>query len=151
MKKMIFTVMGVVLAFFYSSVPLMAQSDAEDVAIRKVIDVAYIEGLHNGGDLKATEAGFHPGFNLLIYRNNMLEFLPIYNWIQMTDVRRKAQTTPDPVKTTCVYKNIDITGNAAVAKIELYRSDKLIFTDYLSLYKFEEGWRVVSKIYFRHP
>jgi hypothetical protein len=69
----------------------------------------------------------------------------------MTKQRRKTQTEPDKEKTTCVYKNIDITGNAAVAKIELYRSDKLIFTDYLSLYKFEEGWRVVSKIYFRHP
>ncbi|MDD2963660.1 MAG: nuclear transport factor 2 family protein [Bacteroidales bacterium] len=139
------------LALLMVAGTVMAQSNHDEEAIKKVIDVAYIEGLHNGGDLQATESGFHPGFNLLIFRNNMLEFLPIYNWIQMTKQRRKAQTEPDKEKTTCVYKNIDITGNAAVAKIELYRSDKLIFTDYLSLYKFEEGWRVVSKIYFRHP
>ncbi|MFU8844570.1 MAG: nuclear transport factor 2 family protein [Bacteroidales bacterium] len=25
-----------------------------------------------------------------------------------------------------------------------------MFTDYLSLYKFEEGWKIVSKIFFRH-
>ncbi len=139
------------LALLMVAGTVMAQSNHDEEAIKKVVDVAYIEGLHNGGDLQATESGFHPGFNLLIFRNNMLEFLPIYNWIQMTKQRRKAQTEPDKEKTTCVYKNIDITGNAAVAKIELYRSDKLIFTDYLSLYKFEEGWRVVSKIYFRHP
>jgi hypothetical protein len=141
----------VMLALLMVAGTVMAQSNHDEEAIKKVVDVAYIEGLHNGGDLQATESGFHPGFNLLIFRNNMLEFLPIYNWIQMTKQRRKAQTEPDKEKTTCVYKNIDITGNAAVAKIELYRSDKLIFTDYLSLYKFEEGWRVVSKIYFRHP
>lgn len=144
-----FTLM--VLAILLSAGALMAQSNPEEEAIKKVIDLAYVEGLHNGGDLQATEAGFHPGFNLLIYRNNMLEFLPIYNWVQMTKMRRKTQPEPDKEKTTCVYKNIDVTGNAAVAKIELFRSDKLIFTDYLSLYKFDEGWRVVSKIYFRHP
>lgn len=141
----------VMLALLMVAGTVMAQSNQDEEAIKKVVDVAYIEGLHNGGDLQASESGFHPGFNLLIFRNNMLEFLPIYNWIQMTKQRRKTQTEPDKEKTTCVYKNIDITGNAAVAKIELYRSDKLIFTDYLSLYKFEEGWRVVSKIYFRHP
>lgn len=45
---------------------------------------------------------------------------------------------------------IEVVGNAAVAKVELYREDKKIFTDFLSLYKFEEGWRIVSKIYHRH-
>lgn len=130
---------------------LAATPDGDEEAIKKVIDEAYIEGLQNGGDLKVTEAGFHPGFNLLVFRNNMLEFLPIYNWIQMAGMRRKAQSEPDKEKISCVYKNIDVTGTAAVAKIELYKSDKLIFTDYLSLYKFEEGWRIVSKIYYRHP
>jgi len=26
-----------------------------------------------------------------------------------------------------------------------------IFTDYLSLYKFEDGWKIVSKIYYKLP
>lgn len=129
---------------------LRAQTPDEN-AIRSVIDQAYIEGLHNGGSLDATRQGFHPGFNLLILRNNMLEALPIYNWIQGTEMRRKNQPQTDTVKTVCHYKFIDITGDAAVAKIELHRSGKLIFTDYLSLYRFEEGWRIVGKTYFRHP
>lgn len=139
------------LCLFFSLTSLMAQENPEEEAIKKVIDVAYIGGLLNGGDLQSVESGFHPGFNLLMFRNNMLELLPIYNWVQMLKTKRQAQTEPEPEKTTCVYKNIDITGNAAVAKIELYRTDKLFFTDYLSLYKFEEGWRIVSKIYYRHP
>jgi len=39
---------------------------------------------------------------------------------------------------------------AAMAKIELWRGNNLIFTDYLGLYKFREGWRIVNKIYHRH-
>jgi hypothetical protein len=57
---------------------------------------------------------------------------------------------PEEEKITCKYKSIDVTGNAAMAKIELYQKDKKLFTDYLQLYKFEEGWRIVSKIYQRH-
>ena len=45
---------------------------------------------------------------------------------------------------------IDITGTAAIVKIELFKGGKQIYTDYLSLYKFEEGWRIVNKIYFKH-
>jgi hypothetical protein len=145
MKKFIPIVALCLLTFV-----LKAQTTDEN-AIRRVIDKAYIEGLHNSGSLDATRQGFHPGFNLLILRNNMLEALPIYNWIQGTEMRRKNQPQADTVKTVCHYKFIDITGDAAVAKIELHRSSKLIFTDYLSLYRFEEGWRIVGKTYFRHP
>ena len=50
----------------------------------------------------------------------------------------------------CEFLQIDITGNAAMAKINLKKNDVLIFTDYLLLYKFEEGWRIVSKTFYRY-
>lgn len=140
-----------ILAAFLALATLVFGQKEEETAIRKVIDEAYIGGLHNGGSLEATQKGFHPCFQLLIFRNNMVEPLPIYNWIQSTESRRKTHPEPDTVKTVCDYKWIDITGNSAVAKVELLRSGKLIFTDYLSLYRFEEGWRIVGKIYYRHP
>jgi len=64
---------------------------------------------------------------------------------------RKENPNAQRPKTTVNYVNIDVTGTAAVAKIELLREGKLIFTDYLMLYKFEEGWKIVGKTYFRHP
>ena len=61
---------------------------------------------------------------------------------------------PSPVKdeekVTAKFPIIDITGNAAMVKLEYYKGGNHVFTDYLSLYKFEEGWKIVSKIYFRH-
>jgi hypothetical protein len=38
-----------------------------------------------------------------------------------------------------------VTGNAAMAKIELYQEEKKLFNDYLQLYKFKEGWSIVRK------
>ena len=37
-----------------------------------------------------------------------------------------------------------------IVKIELRIEGKHKYTDYLSLYKFNEGWKIVSKIYCDH-
>jgi hypothetical protein len=148
MKRIILT-----LAFalgFALPMLLSAQNNTEEDQIKSVIDKAYIEGIHNLGDLDETRKGFHPGFDLLIMRNNLLSKRPIYTWLETTE-RRKAENPNGPEnKTTVRYLMIDIVETAAIAKIELYREDKLQFTDYLSLYKFNEGWRIVSKIYQQH-
>ena len=133
-----------------TSIALMAQTNDND-QIKEVINKAYIEGIHNGGDLNETRKGFHPGFDLLMLQNNQLNKLPIYNWIESSERTRKENPNAQRPKTTVNYVNIDITGTAAVAKIELLRDGKLIFTDYLMLYTFEDGWKIVGKTYFRHP
>ncbi|SRR6056297_176027 len=131
-----------------------AQEQAEEKEnIKQVIQTAYVDGLQNYvSTIDEIEAGFHPGFNLLGVRNNALTKFPIYSWVNSVEARKKKhpEGRPEEEKITCKYKSIDITGNAAMAKIELYQKDKKLFTDYLQLYKFEEGWRIVSKIYHRH-
>jgi Putative lumazine-binding len=42
-------------------------------------------------------------------------------------------------------------GTAATAKIEFYEGDELHFIDYLSLLKFDDGWKIVSKIAYAIP
>lgn len=50
-------------------------------------------------------------------------------------------------KTTYAFKLIDITRNAACAKIEVYKNNAFFSTDYMLLYKFKDGWKIVSKIF----
>ncbi len=132
---------------------LWAQDNATNKeAIKDVIQSSYVDGLQNKGDVDIIREGFHPGFNLLGVRQNSLTKYPIYSWLESFQKRKMADPNPpsDEDKITCKYLMIDITGNAAMAKIELWRQDTRLFTDYLQLYKFEEGWRIVSKIYYRH-
>lgn len=114
---------------------------------------AYVDGLQNKGDLNTTKEGFYPGFDLLMLRNNMVDKLPIYNWLQYAEMNKEKD--PEPFTkdelTSCEFEFIDITGTAAVTKIHLSKGGKKIYTDYLSLYKFEEGWKIVSKIYYKIP
>jgi hypothetical protein len=132
------------------SISILGQEQATDKdLILKTIDKAYVQGLQNGKDIENIKKGFHPGFNLLgVDQNNHLSKLPIYTWYDMVEGRLAAGNKPE-VETTAKYPLVDITGNAAVVKVELFREGKMIFTDYLSLYKFEQGWRIVSKIYHR--
>jgi hypothetical protein len=141
------------LLFLIVPAILFAGEDQDKKEIVKVIQSAYVDGLQNKGPVAAIEAGFHPGFDLLGIRNNELTKWPIYSWVDYHKKRLKEDPTPptEEEKTTAKFPMVDITGNAAIVKVELYRGGNQIFTDYLSLYKFEEGWKIVNKIYFRHP
>lgn len=140
--------------FLIALVPFIsfAQDTADAETIKQVIETSYVNGLQNKGPVEDIEAGFHPGFELLGVRNNELTKWPIYSWIQYHESKLEEDPSPpsEDELVTCKFPLIDITGTAAIAKIELYRGGEIIFTDYLSLYKFEEGWEIVSKIYFRH-
>ncbi|MCF8235458.1 MAG: nuclear transport factor 2 family protein [Bacteroidales bacterium] len=140
-----------IAAVFSSTIAFSQNKKTDEEAIKHVIQTAYVDGIQNAGEIEAIEKGFHPGFNLLIYKGNMMDKLPIYNWIEYVKIR-KAKGENDPEKTTCEFVDIDITGTAAMAKIKLFKGGKHIFTDYLSLYKFsDDGWKIVGKIYYRIP
>ena len=126
--------------------PARAQSDVD--AIKALVQAAYVDGLQNLGDLDVTRAGFHPDFVLLGLRDGQLTKLPIAEWIAAA-AKRKADGVKPPL-TVCKFLAVDVTGSAASVKLELHQKDTRIFTDYLSLYKFPDGWKIVGKIYYRH-
>lgn len=147
MKKVFFTA----IAMFFT-LSIFAQNKEEKDAIIKVIDAAYVQGIHNATDIDNINKGFDPGFNLLGIDKNGKELTkyPILTWEASVRKRVEAGQLPAQV-TTAKYPMIDITGQAAVAKVELFRGGRQIYTDYLFLYKFEEGWRIVSKVYNTTP
>lgn len=157
MKKLIFFLFVLAISSTIinanQTIPLSAnnQDKGDKEQIKKVITDAYVNGIQNSGSLEDIDKGFHPGFELIGVGtdSSTITKRPIYTWREGIRQAKAAGRAPS-VKTECQFVNIDITGLAAVAKIELFREGKKIFTDYLSLYKFKEGWRIVSKIYNRH-
>lgn len=127
-----------------------AQSTDEEF-IQQVITSAYIEGIQNGGSADDIRKGIHPSFAMLRLIDNEIKPYPIEDWIAALEKQKKESRSPAPPRAEGKFISIDITGTAAVAKLELYRGGKKTFTDYLVLYKFNEGWRIVSKTFFRHP
>jgi hypothetical protein len=118
-----------------------------------VIQTAYVDGLQNEGDLAKIDQGIHPGFVLLgIGKGEKMWTLPIDKWKAKTELKLKEGKLPRIEKLVSVkFLNIDVTGTAAVAKIEFYVGDKLTYIDYISLYKFEGHWKMVNKIFYKLP
>jgi hypothetical protein len=146
MGKMTFTLAAIMLL----SLPLAVQAEEppDEAAIRQLVQQAYVDGLLNLGDLEKTRSGFHPDFVLLGLRNGQLTRFPIADWIASAEKQKAAGQKPP---STIIQKiSVDITGTAAAVKLELVRAGKLVYTDYLSLYKFNDGWKIVGKIYFSH-
>jgi hypothetical protein len=137
-------ILPLVLAVF----DLKAQTDEE--TIKQVINSAYIDGIQNRGSSNDIRKGFHPSFTMLRLTEDEIKPLPIEEWITNIE-KSKAKNEPAPPKAEGKFINIDITGTAAVVKLDLFRDGKRTFTDYLVLYKFNEGWKIVSKTFYRHP
>jgi hypothetical protein len=139
------------LLFCLSNIAILAaHAQSEEENIKRVITSAYIDGIHNGGPIENIRKGFHPTFAMLRLMENEVKPLPIEEWIKNIEANRAKQSTPT-AKVEGKFISVSIAGTAASVVLELYRDKKQIFTDNLLLYKFNEGWRIVSKTFYRYP
>lgn len=123
-------------------------------AIKNVIQTAYVEGLQNEGNNEKIDSGFHPAFELLgIGKGDQIWSLPIYTWKEMaaSDVKEGKKPKKENEKVTVNFLYVDVTGSAASVKLEFLVGGKKKFVDYLSLNKFESGWKIVGKIFYKLP
>jgi hypothetical protein len=127
-----------------------AEISEEKAAIEKVIETAYVKGIQTDWDGEAAMKGFHPDFVMLILEDGAIRKFPIADWVKSLEQNRAKNPEGPTYKITYEIPMVDITGDAAVAKIELYKDGTHIFTDYMSLYKFADGWKIVGKIFQRH-
>jgi len=127
-----------------------AYGDVKD-DISKVVEEGYFNGAFNGLDTVSMAQAFHPTFAIFSAKGKDISRYPIDVWIKGIDKRKGS---PDfdqsKAKMDCKIVNIDVTGDCASVKVEIGKDGKLIFTDYLSLLKFADGWKIVAKVYHRH-
>ena len=145
--------MFAIALYFSSSAQTISKNEAEIEAIKKTIQTAYVEGLQNEGDFTKIDKGFHPDFELLIPdKSGELTKYSLTEWKEK--IRKDLASGKLPKKgediVSIKFLFVDVTGNAAVAKFEFYVGQKLTFVDYQFLYKFQEDWKIVSKIYYKY-
>jgi len=132
-----------------ASTPPPVGPDAD--AIKAVIETSYFHGAFNELNPEAMRAGFHPDFAIFSADGEKMAKYPIAAWAESV-AKRKTAPDFDAAKNVwdCKIVSLDVTGNAAAAKIELRRNGTLVFTDYLSLLKFSNGWKIAAKVYQDH-
>ena len=126
------------LSFVPASPPEKAADDTK-AAIEEVVVLAYVEGLINAKDFDAARRGIHEDFKILGNRGTQMSQRGLEAWI---DSRSRRMHLPPA---NYVIPLIDTQGKAAVVRVDLTRG-KLHATDYVFLYQFDDGWRIVSAI-----
>jgi len=140
-----------VLALLVFSSFILANDDAEVIAVKKVVKSSYFNGAFNKLDTEAMRTGFHPTFSIFSAKGKEISKYPIDTWITGIEKRKKAADFDiSKSKMDCKIINADVTGGSAAVKVQISKDGTLIYTDYLSLLKFEDGWKIVAKVYHRH-
>jgi hypothetical protein len=112
-------------------------------AIEKVV-WAYLDGLYEGDAGKIARA-FHEGSHLYSMHEGGVADLPREKWLEM--VRSRPSPKSKGLKRTDRIVSIDLSGpETAFVKLECAVPPRY-FTDYLTLLKLNDGWRVVSKTF----
>ncbi len=150
MKRITFMIVVIMIFSVALLAVKKANSEREKAAIKKVIQEAYVDGIKNLGNIEKIEKGFHPDFNMLSVQDNKLRKFPINSWIEGVEKAKRENPNGPKIKTSVNFLMVDVVGNVGIAKFETYSGSKLAFTDIMVLLKFEEGWRIVSKVYHRH-
>ena len=121
--------------------------NVEKEAIRRVIEKAYIQGIHGDQDEETVKSGFHQDFAMLVLRNDTIAKVTVDEWLDRVETMKAENPELWNAETTHNFELIDVAGYAAVAKLDVYKGTTHFSTDYMLLYRFEEGWRIVSKIF----
>ena len=144
MRKGILTVAAALVMPVFAS-----GADGDVEAIKSVVKAAYVDGVHAKPSAAAMRAGFHPAFRMLVLKDGAISGVTLDEWAGRIEMGAAFCGTRPDVRHE--FTTVDVTGDAAVVRLELYRGGKHAFTDFLSLYRFPDGWKIVSKTFQAHP
>lgn len=120
--------------------PALAQANPEEAAVRATLE-HYLAG-HATGRPEEFRQAFHDESKLFWMRDGKL--------MQRTDDEYIAGASGKPAEDEALRRrrieSIDITGTAAVAKVVLDYPGAVL-TDYMSLLKTPDGWKIINKIF----
>lgn len=150
MKKIFLSIIVVVL--FMSLIINFVKIDKEVEAVKEIIETGYVHGAFNELNPEAMARTFHKDFAIFSPGNNgEIRRYPISNWIANTKSTKESEEfNAEENVWNHTFSSVDISGNSAAVKLELYHEGNHVYTDYLSLLKFEEGWKIVAKVYHEH-
>ena len=148
MKRIALT-LATVLAFASAVAADHHASDAD--AVREVVKRAYVEGIHIESDPEKIRSGFHADFVMFVNGDEGVRKVTRDQWIARIEERNRAAPDRPRPEVGHEFTLVDVAGDAAVARVEIHREGRHVYSDYLSLYRFDEGWRIIAKTFYSLP
>ena len=134
-----FGVFGVVRSSIQSN-PAQSETAAARVPLEN-----YIQG-HATGNGDFMRKAFHPDAKVMSFRDGKLASLTAEEFAS----RFNGKPAADEAQRKRRIESVEITGNAGSAKIVL-DYPTVTFTDYMSLLKVGDEWKIVNKVFYAEP
>ncbi len=132
-----------ILVALLLTTPLFAQ-DNDQALVRAAVE-KYFEAHATGQGSPLLEA-FHPEWKMLWVKDGAFMTRTRDEYVSAL----KGNAPADEAQRKRTIEMVDITGNAAVAKLKL-DYPAAVFTDYMLLLKIDGKWQVVSKAFHSEP
>ena len=144
MKKfaMLFVLVGVLglLTVSFNAAAIQSDNAAARVPLEN-----YIQG-HATGNGDFMRKAFHPEAKVMAFRDGKLTNITSEEFAS----RFNGKPAPDEAQRKRRIESVEITGNAGVGKIVL-DYPTVTFTDYMSLPKVGDEWKIVNKVFYAEP
>ena len=137
--KRLLPILALVLA-----TPLTFAADADESKIIAAVDTAYVHGVHIDADPEKIRSGMHESYIMLVLSDKGVAQVTRDAWIE------RLKTSKPRSDTRADIRVLDRSGDAAVVRVDLFRENRQIFTDYISLYRVNGEWKLVGKVFQRH-
>jgi Putative lumazine-binding len=118
-----------------------AQTKEQEMEAVKTVCNYYIDGGTNGDSVTFSKA-FSPTGLMQFMRNDTLQIISLKDFMARMPNNGVKQTR------TAKIESVEVYGNAAAAKITIEYAS-FYFHDIMSLLKTKDGWKIVSKIFYR--
>ena len=136
--------LSILLVFcLVSLLHVKAQDSHEANSIKELVTASYLEPLYQKGSIEKIKEGFHEGFNMYVLYKGKFSTRTRDAWIEKIKAVR-TRNLPEKAY-SWKFDMIDIAGQTAMVKLNIFEKEELKYIDYLTLYKFNEGWKVITK------
>lgn len=116
----------------------------DEAAVREALQ-HYLNG-HATGKADEFRAAMHPDGTMYFMREGQFTRVSLADYIARA-AAGSGQPAPDEAKRRRRIEFVDITGNAAIAKLVLDYPDVKL-TDYMELLKIDGKWQIVAKSFY---
>ncbi len=129
---------------------IMANPDDAKQQVKETIQKA-IDAMYNLGDIERIRKHYHPGYILQIMNQNYLSVIPLHNRIEKKRQDHQKGVYPTKDKISIKFISINVQGHAAIVYFDYFKGKQKTCADFMSLYRFKEGWRIVNQTSYHYP
>lgn len=122
----------------------------EERRIRRVLEDVYVRDMYMKGSRNALSQEFDTAFHMLVPELDGRSGEPIaLHWDGLTELQ---ENHPKAIlaEVRFEFPFIDVVGDAAVGRVDVYQENVPVYSDYVSLYRIGGQWKLVSKVFHRH-